>query len=306
MVPTRTLLERFEVTRCLDNWKEDSSGSEQSRNEVDDDSLAETKSVSSNVHFTLGGDPMEDDISPMLVLPRKTHRNSMSRSQSHDINITATKMGDREREISLSAQTKLSQSDSNLEGPGIITKFTQPKKLQRDQYSESDDYRSLRRIDEYPRKTSEGKLPVRRMGKDQPEEDPKVVYIKNFKDGRDMIDEERMSSYRQSKDATEEFRRRADSREGPGFRRVALKEGSNDLRKIGGGEEGRRISLEDCRKGDKMKMEELLKTGSTASDEKEESHSTDSNSTAADDSEAQKKKKLKLFGNFRKNKSKLS
>lgn len=40
----------------LDSWKEDSSGSEQGKNELDDDFQQETRSLTSNVHFTLGGD----------------------------------------------------------------------------------------------------------------------------------------------------------------------------------------------------------------------------------------------------------
>lgn len=80
----------------------------------------------------------------------------------------------------------------------------------------------------------------------------------------------------------------------------------NDLKKIGGGEDSRRISLEDCRKAlEKARLEELTKNNTSITDEKDETQSTDSNSTAADDSDA-KKKKLKLFSNFRKNKSKLS
>lgn len=79
-----------------------------------------------------------------------------------------------------------------------------------------------------------------------------------------------------------------------------------DLKKIGGGEENRRISLEDCRKPlEKTRVEELIKSNSLVIDEKDETQSTDSNSTAADDSDT-KKKNFRLFRNFRKNKSKPS
>lgn len=45
------------IEGCLESWKEDSSGSEQGKNEVDDEGQQENKSLNSNVQFTLGGDP---------------------------------------------------------------------------------------------------------------------------------------------------------------------------------------------------------------------------------------------------------
>lgn len=86
----------------------------------------------------------------------------------------------------------------------IGARYSQLKKLPRDPCTDSDDVRSIRKMEEQFRKNSEGKL-VRRLAKDQPEEDPKLVYIKNYRD-KEIIEEEKASSYRQQRDSLEDFR----------------------------------------------------------------------------------------------------
>ncbi|EEB09961.1 hypothetical protein Phum_PHUM006720 [Pediculus humanus corporis] len=325
----------LEINCCLDSWKEDSSESEQGRNEFDDDSLQDSKSANSNVHFTLGEDGWEDEITPMPVLQKKIHKSSMSRCHSQDNNCASPFDREKDKDRSLFSQSKLSQSDSNLDGPSSVLKYSQIKKLPRELCSGPEDLKSVRKIEEQLRKNSDNSKMIRRISKDQPEEDPKFVFLKSYKD-KEMMEDDKLLGYRQSREiAADDFRRKSDSRDGPidgsssNFRRTT----SDDFRKLLGkemvvvgdvkkmttsSEDGRKATMstamtttttttEDCKKIlDKVRTDELMKSNNLLlNDEKDETYSTDSNSTAADETDT-KKKKLKLFGNFRKNKLKLS
>lgn len=86
----------------------------------------------------------------------------------------------------------------------IIPRYSQIKKLSRDQSLDVEDIRSLRKIEDNLRKASDVKV-IRRIAKDQPEEDPKLVYLKNLRD-KDFIDEEKASSYKLSRDLGDDSR----------------------------------------------------------------------------------------------------